>query len=79
MIKCEKGIVTIIGSASDAIAEWAELTAHMVAVLEREIKKTRVVTAEEAIEMVEKEFKEIFKRSLIAAKIANDNKLERMS
>ena len=79
MIKCEKGIVSIIGKASDAIAEWAALTAHMVTVLEQEVKEHGEVTTEEAIEIVEKEFKEIFKRSLIAAKIANDNKLERMS
>lgn len=76
MIKCEKGTVTIIGSASDAIAEWAALTAHMVTVLEQEVKETGEVTTEEAIEIVEKEFKKDFKRSLIVAKFVNDKKLD---
>lgn len=76
MIKCEKGIVSIIGKASDAIAEWAALTAHMVTVLEQEVKETGEVTTEEAIEIVEKEFKECFKDSLIVAKFVNDNKLD---
>lgn len=79
MIKCEKGIVTIVGQAPDVVDEWTELTAHMVAELEKEVKKIGEVTIEKAIEMVEKEFKEDFKRSLIAAEIANDNKLEKMS
>ena len=56
MIKCEKGTVTIIGKANDAIAEWAALTAHMVTVLEQEVKETGEVTTEEAIEIVEKKF-----------------------
>lgn len=76
MIKCEKGIVSIIGKASDAVAEWAALTAHMVTVLEQEMKETGEVTTEEAIEIVEKEFKECFKDSLIVAKFVNDNKLD---
>lgn len=76
MIKCEKGIVSIIGKASDAIAEWAALTAHMVTVLEQEVEEHGEVTTEEAIEIVEKEFKECFKDSLIVAKFVNDNKLD---
>ena len=75
MIKCEKGTVTIIGKANDAIAEWAALTAHMVTVLEQEGKETGEVTTEEAIEIVEKKFKECFKRSLIVAEVVSGDKL----
>lgn len=76
MIKCEKGIVSIIGKASGAIAEWATLTVRMVAYLERRIKENEKVSIEEAIEMVEKTFKVEFERSLIAAKVMNGSELE---
>lgn len=76
MIKCEKGTVTIIGKGSDAIAEWAALTAHMVTVLGQKVKENRKVSIEEAIEIAEKPFKEEFERSLIVAKVMNGSELE---
>ena len=41
MIKCEKGEVFITGLASDAIADWAALTVHMVSHLERRAKESK--------------------------------------
>ncbi len=76
MIKCEKGKVFITGLATDAIAEWGTLTVRMVAYLERRIKENEKVSIEEAIEIVEKTFKEEFVRSLIAAKVMNGSELE---
>lgn len=75
MIKCEKGTVTIIGKESDAIAEWVALTTHMITMLEQKVKENRKVSIEEAIEIVEKKFKECFKRSLIVAEVVSGDKL----
>ncbi len=76
MIKCEKGEVFITGLVTDAIAEWATLTVHMVAHLERRVKENKKVTIEEAIEIVEKPFKEELERAFIAAKLMNGSELE---
>ena len=76
MIKCEKGEVFITGLATDAIAEWATLTVHMVAHLERGVKENEKITMEEAIEIVEKPFKEELERAFIAAKLMNGIELE---
>lgn len=76
MIKCEKGEVFISGLATDAIAEWAVLTVHMVSYLEQRVKENEKVTMEEAIEIVEKPFKEELERALIAAKVVNGIGLE---
>ncbi len=76
MIKCEKGTVTIIGKASTAFAEWAALTVRMVSYLERGVKENEKITMEEAIEIVEKPFKEELERAFIAAKLMNGIELE---
>lgn len=76
IIKCEKGKVFITGLATDAIAEWATLTVRMVAYLERGVKENEKITMEEAIEIVEKPFKEELERAFIAAKLMNGIELE---
>lgn len=76
MIKCEKGTVTIIGKASAAIADWAALTVHMVSYLELRVKENEKITMEEAIEIVEKPFKEELERAFIAAKLMNGIELK---
>lgn len=76
MIKCEKGTVTITEKASAAIADWAALTVHMVSYFERGVKENEKITMEEAIEIVEKPFKEELERAFIAAKLMNGIELE---